>query len=223
MRKSAIFAVASLAAAFLIASPAGAADMAVKAPVYSVPSNPCTPTSCTGFYLGAAIGGVGSNADIVGNGVNGSVFAGGGIPMAVAGYQYAKGNWFFGGEVAVGGQISTKATVNGVSGNENGLFSYQIAKVGGNLSGILGNDSAPITIPSTLQKSLISPYVLVGAVERQFASGWATGAGATFDISSKMFLDVKYMYVNYGPSRNGNLQLNSENLILTGINYKFNY
>lgn len=191
-------------------------------PITSVFGQPCTPTSCSGFYVGGVIGGAGTNADIIGNGVNGSVFAGGGIMGANVGYQYASGPWFVGAEAGLAYQFQTGATVNNVSGNASGLFGYQIVKFGGDLSGLLNNGNATgISIPPKLAQSLISPYLLTGAVERSFATGWATGAGATFDIGQHLFLDTKYMFVNYGPSNNGAMHLTNENLLLLGVNYKF--
>lgn len=191
-------------------------------PAQSVPvAIGCTPTSCSGPYLGGSLGGAGSNLDVIGSGLNNSVFAGGGLPMVQGGYQFANGTWFFAGEAGGGYQVSTKATVGGVTGGENGFLFYEIVKVGGNLSSLLGNQSSPITVPASLTSALISGYFLTGAVERQFASGWATGAGAVVAISPHSFIDIKYMYVNYGPSSNGAVNFNSENLLIAGFNYKF--
>lgn len=207
--------------AMLVSLPAMAADLTTKAaPLTTIFGQPCTPTSCSGFYVGAQIGGAGTNADVIGNGVNGSVFAGGGITAFDVGYQYATGNWFAGAEAAVGYQFQTGATVQGLQGNGSGFLAYQIVKAGGNLGALLGS-AAPISISPKLQDALISPYLLTGGVERAFATGWATGAGATFDISPRMFLDVKYMYVSYGPSQKGAFQLSNENLLFVGLNYKF--
>lgn len=220
-----------LIAAFLVlafwSDSTRAADIAKAAPLTTMFGQPCTPTSCTGFYVGGQIGGAGTNADVIGNGVNGSVFAGGGIAAVNAGYQYAAGNWFAAAEAAVGYQFQTGATVqniagasSGIQGNGSGFLAYQIVKAGGNLSALLG-DAPPISISPKLKDALISPYVLVGGVERSFATGWATGAGATFDIGPRTFVDVKYMYVSYGPSSKGAFQLSNENLLFVGLNYKF--
>lgn len=214
-----------LAIALLWPSLALAADIASAqtTPVVtkSTGGTPCSPTSCTGFYAGGFLAGNGTNADIIGSGIDGSVFAGGGIPGFDIGYQFANGTWFLGGEAGVGWQVNTATTANGTTTNESGVFGYEIAKVGGQLSGLLGT-TASITPPSALTAQVISPYGLVGAVERQFASGWATGAGVTFDISPKVFLDLKYMYVNYGAGATvGNLTFPSENILMVSMNYKF--
>ena len=59
-----------------------AADLPVK---NATPSKTWTTTSATGCYLGANVMGVGSNLDIIGSGINGSVFAGGALLGGTAG------------------------------------------------------------------------------------------------------------------------------------------
>jgi opacity protein-like surface antigen len=199
---------------------ANAQVIVAKAPV--TPSNPCTPTSCTGAYVGGFIAGNGTNADIVGSGLSGSVFAGGGIPGGVVGYQFANGTYFLAGEAGMGWQVNVGGSVNGLATNETGYLAYEGVKVGGQIAGLLGTQ-ASTTIPTALVSRLISPYVIVGAVERPFANGWMTGAGATFDLSNTLFLDIGYKYINYGAATAGNLQFNSENLVTVGFNYKFNF
>ena len=224
MLKKLLLAAAAIAAT---TSLAGAADLVTKAvpSLASSYSSPCTPTSCSGFYIGGGIGGVGTNANVIGNGINVSIFAGGGSPFADIGYQYAVGNWFFGGELGAGDQVSTTASLAGAAvGNENGFFAYQIAKVGGNLNSLFGSQQ-PISIPPQLANALISPYVLVGSAEHQFgknwATGWASGAGATFDVSSHWFIDLKYMNVQYNSANSGGVSFSNENIIMTSFNYKF--
>jgi len=210
------------ALALLISAPVMAADLALKAPSFTA-TGPCTPTSCTGLYVGGNLSGNGTNADIIGSGLSGSVFAGGGIPGVTGGYQFANGTYFAAAEAGIGWQINVGTAVNGVPDNETGYFAYEIAKVGGQISGLLGTQ-ASATIPSALVSRLISPYVLVGAVERPFANGWATGAGATFDLSPTLFLDLRYMYVNYGAGAStGGLTFNNENLVTVGLDYKFGF
>ena len=225
-----LFFIAVMTIAMLGLVPAFAGDITppivAKAPTYNsyLPaSTPCTPTSCSGFYVGAFMAGNGTNADIVGNGINGSVFAGGGIPGIDVGYQLANGTYFAAAEAAIGYQVSVATGVNSTTGsaggNESGIFAQEIFKVGGSLGSLLGTQN-PINVPSQLQAALISPYVLVGAVERPWANGWATGAGATFDLAPQMFLDIRYEYINYGVAGVGALTFNSENLVTVGLNWK---
>ena len=81
----------ALAAVLGALAPAAAADLTVKTKaVPFLTSTPCTvatattPLSCSGFYIGGGISGQGTNADIVGNGINGSVFAGGMVLLSFA-------------------------------------------------------------------------------------------------------------------------------------------
>jgi opacity protein-like surface antigen len=209
-------------AAALLATSALAADLPPQitkaSPVLA--GSACTPVACSGFYAGGTFGGVGTNLDIIGSGVNNSLFAGGGITALDVGYQYANAQMILGLEASVGYQFQTSASVNGVSGNASGLFAYQIGKLGGNISALFGGQP-PVTIPPQLAATQIGLYALVGAVERQFANGWATGAGAMFDIGPHSFVDLKYMHVQYGPSTHGQAQLSNENLVLVGLNYKW--
>jgi len=207
--------------AFLLLPAPAMAQLVAKSPITG-PTNPCTPTSCTGAYVGGFLAGNGTNADIIGSGLSGSVFAGGGIPGMVAGYQFANGSYFLAAEAGIGWQINVGSTINGVNTSETGYMAYEGIKVGGQLAGILGTQ-ASTTIPTVLTARLISPYVIVGAVERPFANGWMTGAGATFDLTPTLFLDIGYKYINYGATTAGALQFSSENLVTVGLDYKFNF
>lgn len=189
-----------LAAAIALAAcaSASAGDLPTKAPPAVAASNPCTPTQCSGWYFGG----------VLANGI----FAGD------VGYQYWNGTAFLGFEGALGGQVYTDAAL---SHNENGFFSYQIAKAGGSYTGILGQQPAPPSGFPSITAQVIAPYALAGAVERDMKiggmiTGWAIGGGTEFAVSSKTFVDLKYMYVNYG-----NASLPSESLILASWNYKF--
>jgi opacity protein-like surface antigen len=186
-------------------------------------TNPCSPTSCTGAYFGAFLAGNGTNADVVGNGLTGSVFSGGGMPGITAGYQFANGTYFAAAEAGIGYEVNVATSLNGQTSNATGLFAYEIIKAGGQLGGLLGQTTG-ISIPGQLTQQLISPYILVGAVERQFGQGWATGAGATFDITPKLFLDLSYMYVDYGAGATiGAVKVTNENWIRVGLDYKLNF
>ena len=72
----------------LISTGAFAGDIAspsYKAPAYV--STPCTLTSCSGWYAGMGLSGSGTNANIIGNGIQGSVFSAGGDIDIHGGYQ----------------------------------------------------------------------------------------------------------------------------------------
>jgi len=215
---AAIFLVIGAALAFN-ASPASAADVSPPVVAKAAPllGSVCSPTGCTGLYVGGWMAGNGTNANIIGSGLNGSVFGAGGLPGITAGYQFANGTWFAAAEASVGYQINIGGAVN----NEGGLYAEEILKLGGQLN-LLGSTTAPIGIPQQIAAQLISPYVLIGGVERGFANGWATGAGAEFDLAPHLFLDLRYEYVNYGGGAvNGATAFNAENIVRLGLNYKF--
>lgn len=204
---------------------AHAADLTPKAPANAFAvsnSSPCTPVSCTGPYGGVQIGGNGTNLDIIGSGLNNSVFAGGAVAGVKAGYQYTDTKWILGAEASVNYQFQSNATVNGVSGNTSGMFSYEVVKIGGNVSGLLGN-SAPITVPPSLANSQIGLYGLAGPCQRQFkTSGWCSGGGGEFDISTHIFVNIDYIHAQYGAGTlNGLAAVSSEDRVMTGLNYKF--
>jgi len=223
----ALFAAAALLSLFLHMSPAIAADnLPVKAAVASSVGNgsPCTPTSCTGFYVGGGIGGNGSNLDIIGSGINGSVFAGGVIPDAHVGYIYKQGAWLFGAETGLGYQMNSGVNVNGVGANNNGLFSYQVGRAGGDLSGLFGGQ-APISIPPQLANSLISGYGQLGIAEKQMAGFWASGmvsgAGAFIDIGPHAFVNIDYKHVSLNSPANAFVTAKQLDIVTVGFNYKF--
>ena len=201
---------------------AQAADLSVKSPVAaSSVLGSCTTTACTGFYAGFGFAGNGTNADIIGSGLTGSVFAGGGIPFIDAGWQLWNGKYFIGAEVGGGYQINTPGSVNGMQSNETGYDFYQEVQVGGTLSSLFGSASAPVTIPTGLTADLIAPYVAIGADERSFGTGWRTGAGAKFALAPTMILDVGYRYINYGSASVGGLNFNAENLVFVKFDVPF--
>lgn len=216
----------------LALAPARAADLPIKAPSWVPVSSGCTQLQCSGWYGGFNIMGVGSNMDILGSGINGSVFAGGGSIGLQGGYQFWNGDFFFAAEAFGDYTVNGNPVIAGTGSQPRYVFG-QLAKFGGKLSALFGasttpgtttptQGTTPIAIPSSLSAALISPYVQFGAVERPWGSGWATGAGAEFVIASGWNLDLSYLYVKYA---NPNLNLvqseASENLIKLSLNRKF--
>lgn len=183
-----------------------------------------TPLSCSGAYIGVGLSGQGSNADIVGSGINGSVFAGGIVPSFDAGYQYAAGNWLFGAELDLGYSINNSAKVNGLGGNFDGLRISEVFKVGGNLAGFLGTQ-APITIPPQLANAVLAPYAHISPTQWQIAGTWAagtgSGAGVEFDFGPRVWGDLRYTYTNFNGAKglDGAVIKNDQGLRF-GVNFK---
>lgn len=231
MKNFRYFGIAALASLSMLGS-AFAADLPVKAPSAFF-GNPCTvpsaatPLSCSGVYVGFGLAGQGSNADILGSGIAGSVFAGGIVPSFLSGYQYMQGNWIFGGEAEVGYAFSNNLSINGgaVSSNMQGARITEFFKVGGNLQALLGLQSAPITVPASLASSILGPYVGMGATQWQLSNSWAnglvSGAGVLFDISPHMFGDLGYRYTNFNGAKDGTgVSIQNSQSVRLSISYK---
>jgi len=227
-----------LAAAILLAPQANAADLAVKAinKALMTTASPCTvpsastALSCTGGYIGIGIAGQGSNADILGSGLGGSVFAGGMTPSVNAGYLYAQGNWIFGAELRAGHSFNTGASANGTGGSFNGFRITEDFQVGGNLAGFLGTQ-APITVPASLAQSILGPYAHVGVTQWQFPGSWASaneaGAGVLFDfppiMNRPVFGKLEYTYTNFNGAKAANgVTIQNDQSLMFSVNAKLN-
>lgn len=198
-----------------------AADMPVKAPfVAATPS--CTVTQCSGFYVGASLAGLGTNADILGSGLNGSVFGDGGGVGIQGGYQLWNGNFFAAAEIAATYYVPTRGATGNVGQQFQGL---ELIKVGYGLqnlfnAGTPGASQGPVAIFSTLQANLISPYVVFGASNRSFGTGWVTGAGAEYTLGNGYNAFAEYLRAQYNMTVNG-VVVNDDNIIRIGVNRKF--
>lgn len=210
--------------AFLAVTPAFAADIPVKAPAWVPTSSVCTPTNCSGWYAGVNLTGAMTNANVIGNGINGSVAAGGQSIGVQGGYQFANGTWFFGPEFDANYIVNGNSNVTGGAPSKYRVGEYM--KVGTALSNLLNIGGAATVgpgIPAALANSVISPYIIAGAVQSGIGQGWATGAGVEFALAAHWFVDTRYTYVNYGGGANVSPTetAKSENLVTVGFNYKF--
>lgn len=227
MRKSVLAIGAMLS---LFALPAKAADLPYKAPsIFSGSAcqlaSASTPLSCSGGYIGGGIGGQGSNADIIGSGIAGSVFAGGITPWLDAGYQYVTGKWILGVELDMGYGLGSTATINGTGTNFNGLRTEILFKAGGNLSSLLGNQ-VPITVPASLAQALLGLYAGEGVswwqlVGSNFATGNVSAVGALFDFGPHLFGDLRYEFTNFNGYKFAGTTLNNDQSVKFLLNYKF--
>jgi len=222
----------ALISIFAVSASAFAGDVNAPAlpslPIKALASgSSCTPTSCSGFYVGGGLGGIGTNLNVIGNGLNGSAFAGGMLPTTKFGYLYAQNGWLFGAEGTAAYQTNTTTTIGGVGGNQNGLLLTQGVKFGGNFSQLFGsNFQAPITIPVSLANSVINIYGQGGTAQHQlvgahYASGEYGGAGVLFDTGAHSFVDIDYKFIQYGQTSSGSASFNSEQIVTASWNYKF--
>lgn len=200
---------AAVIAAFIIGSlalfgvsSARAADLPNKAaslpaPLADLVNQPCTQTSCQGFYAGLSLYGEGGNAAVLQNGLSGSVFAGGGMIGGNVGWENWSNGWFIAGQFDALLESAPGSNTTGFApGGFVGLFHV---KLGGNAGNLLGTavpagSQGPIAIPQKLLSSLVSPYFDFCTAIRQGTTQWCGGAGAQFNIGGRWTADLIYDY-----------------------------
>lgn len=198
-----------------LAATSFAADLPTKAPV-AAPS--CTISQCSGWYAGVALAGVMTNVDVIGQGVNNSILAGGAIGDLHAGYQIWNGTFF----AAIEGAVGMKSAPQG--SDQNGeAFGMVLGKFGLAFAGILGNPTAPstptqspfsITLPAGLQ--LLSPYIAVGQKWQGKQQQQVTGVGTEFLLMAGYNLSLEYLY---GPPSKQGVQ--PDQIARLSVNKKF--
>lgn len=213
----------AFAAAAALLSPAIAADvLPVKAPLFAPVG--CTISQCSGAYAGFGLTGNGAQTDVTAGGINSNIFAAGAMLDVHGGYQVWNGTWLFAVEAGIGNQF-TNGPISGQLGSQT-LVGYEGVKLGGTLSGLLGAaQTAGTTTPgqaagalsvfSSLENQMISPYVWLGAIQRNGFSQGTTGVGMEYVVAQNWNLDARYVYA---PAL-GNLQALQQ--ITVGLNYHF--
>jgi len=203
--------VAGAALAVLAPMAAHAADLPVKAPAGFYLDAPaptrCTPQNCSGWYAGFGILGDGSNADVIGNGINGSVFSTGGALKLQGGYQLWNGAWFAAIEAGIAYEFTTNASAGAIqNGGGSRFIGTELVKLGYNFfpstaaaSPVAGQSPVPLTVPANLLASS-TPYMTFGGMQRRGISEWVNGVGVQTVIAAGWATDVKYLYA---PSQQG--------------------
>lgn len=175
-------------AAALLASPAFAADLPVKAPLFaSAPT--CTLNGCTGWHadFGVYNSGTGINVlNLAELSSNGTSFNLGG------GYQYFDGKYWLGGRVDVGYDLT-----NGGGFGIGNLTGHQMVELGGNLFGAFGLQPPQTNGFLTTLTSAV-PTADIGVCEHGPAVGMCVGATLHYLLSNAVELDVGYINANYG-------------------------
>ena len=207
----------------LLATSAYAGDLPTKAPP-SAGFTDCTTLQCTGPYAGMNVTGTATNANVLANGINGSVMAGGQSLGVQAGYQFWNNTWFFGPEVFGDYTYGGSPVIVGTAPPKY-LFG-EIVKFGTPLSTFFGGitPASSTGLPAVLTANTISPYLFVGAAQRSWGTGVASGGGITFALDKiHWFLDARYTNIQYTANQQVNAQTSvpQENLISVGVNYKF--
>ncbi|SRR5216684_5981962 len=214
--------IALIGALSLLASPALAADLPVKATPYLSASS-CAAGSCSGWYAGFGVAGDGSNADIVGSGINGSVFAAGGILKAQGGYQFWNGNWFAALDLSLGYEFitNTSATLPVVNQHGSKFVGLETIKLGYNFfpstqSAVVTPSQSPIplVVPANFFAAT-TPYFRFGGMQRKGVNMWVNGVGAETVIAAGWTSDVSYLYA---PAQQG---VPATSLVLLELNRHF--
>lgn len=215
---------ALIAALAAFAFPALAADLPVKASPLALPEV-CSPGTCSGWYAGFGVVGTGTNANIIGNGIDGSVFAAGGALKVQGGYQFWSGSMFAAIEASVGYGFSSPAggdvpVANG-SNFGNQFIGFEIVKLGYNFfpsqaSAVTAPSQSPVQliVPANLLASS-TPYLAFGGYQHNGRNVWVSGAGVETVIAKGWTMDPKYLYA---PADNG---FKAENLVLLELNKHF--
>lgn len=213
-------------ACLAVLAPGLAAGADLKAPPFKalapVPVVPCTVTSCTSFYGGLDITGAGSNVNVLGNGLNGSLNANGTEIGLHAGFRTYDGKIYLGAEAGCGYDVAMQMGVIGQSPTDR-LRCMELLKGGGSLAALFGG-ATTFPIPPALQNSFMSFYGILGASERFNATGIAGGVGAEFVISPKVTMTLDYININYtggGATASSIATVPNENLFRLGVNYNF--
>jgi hypothetical protein len=214
MRKLLMAATALIA----LAGQAFAADMAVKAPPIIPTPVVCTTNQCTTLFGGVTLLGMGSNIDIIGQGISNSVFADGGMVAATVGGMYWNNGIFLGAENMTGWAFGSPASVNGTGVTIQGGLDIFWMEAGGLLS-LFGNGGSPVAVNSALASDLISLYCGTGPAQPFGNSSlgtksfWTSGCGGRYllpNASRPLLLDFKYIFGNnqnnVGLASNKNVQ-----------------
>jgi hypothetical protein len=215
----------AIAAFAFLAVPAFAADVPLPKPRTFLPPAPvpCTTNQCTGWFIGPSLFGAASNADIIGQGLDNSVFANGGAAGGTLGAQYWMNGIFLGVEdflgYSFGGSSNVGTGTAQVGGTWLNAFWFE---AGGSLGDLFGSGAQPVAIQSALISDLISPYFLTGPATAFGGGGstlgassfWTSGAGVRYllpNANRPILLDFKYVYGNNtntaGLASNKNFQL----------------
>jgi hypothetical protein len=197
----------------LLFAPHVAHAQILKAPAAS---STCTVTNCPNmFWLGGGLGGVGSNIDIIGSGLDNSVFADGMAPFADAEWMNWNGTVLLGVDIGGGYQFAQPTSIGGNSANQSGGIGWMMAEAGGSLSQLFGQ-STPVTILGALQTNLITLYGAAGPVFSNGTTLPGLRAGAKYLVGPNLQLDMAYTYANDQKDNTKNVQL-----VTIGLKYGF--
>lgn len=205
-----------------LAVPALAADLPTW-PVKAVAATPCAPGNCSGWYAGFGLTGNGTNADVVGNGINGSVFAAGGAIDIHGGYQLWSGQLYAAAEASLGYAFNSAINNVPVTNTSFGqsIQGMELIKLGYNFfpsvqsaSTVPGQSPIPLVVPANLLAAT-TPYFVFGGYQHKGVSEWVNGAGVTTIIASGWSSYAEYLYA---PKQQGQ---DATQIVRIGLNKHF--
>jgi hypothetical protein len=176
----------------------------VKTRTVFAPPN-CTTNQCSVWFAGGNVLGMGSNVDIIGQGISNSIFANGGMVTGTIGAQFWNNGIFFGAENMLGYAFGAPTSINGSGISLTGGMDILWFEAGGSLGDLFGSGATPVPIYNALASDLISlyfgtgPAIPLGNSSLGTQSFWTSGAGARYlipNVSWPILLDIKYIYGN---------------------------
>jgi outer membrane immunogenic protein len=191
---------------------AGAADLAVKAPVYKAPP-PIIISNWAGFYIGFN-GGGGWGKDTFGVSQH-NLSTSGGVFGGQAGYNWQFGSWVVGVEGDFDGASISKTDAFGFNQKTDELASAR-ARLG---YSVLPNLLAYGTAGYAYGHTTIDQGV--GSVNQ---NGWAAGGGLEYKVWGPLIARGEYLHYGFGsanlPAVQDNLK-ESVDVVRGGLSYKF--
>lgn len=187
-----------------------AADLPPKAAAaVAVPDfGACTQAMCTGPEISFHISGEGSNADILGSGLNGSIFNQGIGLGGGGGYQFWNGNFLLGLELTgtyyAGSNAGLNSTVAALGGNpQNYNWAIDAVGIAGyGLNGLFNappaGASGPINPIQALNGAMITPGFMAGErIRAHGLNGFLAGALVEYTLGGHSALRIDYRHVTY--------------------------
>jgi hypothetical protein len=187
-----------------LSTAAFAADLPTKAPAYV--ATPCVPGNCSGWYADFGIMGDGTNADIIGGGLNNSIFQTGGAILAGGGYQLWNAAWFAAIEANAGYEFSQGNIPLTNQGKTSKFVGQELIKLGYNFfptavpaTTTPSQSPVPISTASSILAAT-TPYLAFGGMQRRGQNLWVNGAGVETVVAAGWSSQVEYLYA---PSQQG--------------------
>jgi outer membrane immunogenic protein len=245
------FLLGSVALAAMIAGPAMAADMPLKAPP------PVLLYSWTGCYVGGHVGGKASRADVTwgavavgaaaipGSAVTDSIHLSGAVGGGQIGCQYQfAGGWLIG--VEVDGSWTQSAGQSNILPPANTNFrvwvdEHNMATARGRLGYawdkwmffVTGGGAWANVEVSTAPIAFVIAGQQLGAVQTQSLSGWTAGFGAEYALGYGWSIKGEYLYMDFSnktyfgttiPAVLGEMNVHlRQSVARFGMNYKFDW